>query len=241
MEKAYLFGEQKNLLGVLSDPNSSSIDKNLPIIIILNSGLVHHVGPFRMSVDISRILTPLGYRVFRFDLSGIGDSKKRAQDSMLSTERNLSDVGETIEFLKNKYTECKFITLGLCTGADLAHRSAVKYKEVIGTIMLDGYAYPTTRHYLGRYSPMYYIKRLKSILFNPERLKSFIADKKINFIQKTIIRLTTKEWMLIIGSFLKKTNIFKRWKRCLEIIKNICIFLPVELTTILIKISSTIL
>ena len=62
MEKTCLFGEQNNLLGILSEPDRCVADKNSPIVLILNSGLVHHTGPFRMSVDIARLLASKGFR-----------------------------------------------------------------------------------------------------------------------------------------------------------------------------------
>ena len=161
MEKAFKFGEKKNLVGILSEPEDASGHKEKPLIIILNSGFVHRPGTFRMNKEFSLFMEEQGYRSFRFDLSGIGDSDKLPMDSMGYKERNLSDVGEAIAFLQETVSPAKFIVMGLCTGADLAHQAAAKYDDVCGSILLDGYGYPTFEFYLKRFGP---------ILLSPARI-----------------------------------------------------------------------
>ncbi len=163
MEKVVLFGEKKNLVGVVSEPSQSQ-DK--PFMIILNSGLVHRPGPFRMNTELSRFLAKHGYGSFRFDLSGVGDSERQAQDSMVYKDRNLSDIGEAIDFVKEMVKPNKIIIMGLCTGADLAHKAAVKFEAVSGAALLDGYGYPTAKFYVKRYGP---------ILVSPKRIMGLFS------------------------------------------------------------------
>lgn len=161
MEKVFLMGEKRNLVGILSQSDSAKTGEEKPFILMLNSGLVHRPGPFRMNTEFAMLLAEQGFSSFRFDLSGIGDSEKQAMDSMLYKDRNLSDVGEAIDFIVEKVNPARIIVMGLCTGADLAHRSAAKYDEISGSILLDGYGYPTQQFYLKRYAPL---------LMNPVRL-----------------------------------------------------------------------
>lgn len=171
MDKAFLFGEKKNLMGILSVPDGDISNK--PLVLILNSGLVHRPGPFRMNKEFSYILSEHGFCSFRFDLSGIGDSEKQKMDSMLSSDRNLSDVGEAISFIKEKVNPSNIIVMGLCTGADLAHRSAVKYQDISGTIQLDSYGYPTRN---------FYIKRYGAIFINPKRVINLLRRVLLKFV-----------------------------------------------------------
>jgi len=161
MEKTFLFGEKNNLVGISSEPHGTVLREGKPFIIILNAGLVHHPGPFRMNKEFSMLLSDNGYASFRFDTSGVGDSKMRVMDNMLAKDRNLSDVGEAIAYVQEKFEPSGIIIIGLCTGADLAHRAAIKYSEVSGAILLDGYGYPTNRFYFKRYAP---------ILISPKRM-----------------------------------------------------------------------
>jgi len=163
MDKAFLFGEKRNLVGILSEPDGEN-NSDKPLILMLNAGLVHRSGPFRMNKEFSDILSTNGFSSFRFDLSGIGDSEKYPMDSMAYKDRNLSDVGEAVDFIKEKINPSKIIVMGLCTGADLAHRSAVAYDDISGSIMLDGYGYPTKNFYIKRYVP---------VLFSPLRLFNY--------------------------------------------------------------------
>jgi len=166
MDKAFLFGEKQNLVGILSEPDNQQQNQDNPLILILNSGLVHRPGPLRMNKEFSIYLAEQGFSSFRFDLSGIGDSEKLASNKQSFKDRNLSDVGEAIEFIKDKVSPAKIIVMGLCTGADLAHRAAVQYDDISGSILLDGYGYPTKNFYIKRYLP---------ILTSPKRIFNLIG------------------------------------------------------------------
>ncbi len=173
MDKAFLFGEKQNLVGILSEPESEQQNQDRPLVLILNSGLVHRPGPLRMNKEFSLYLAEAGFASFRFDLSGIGDSEKLASNSQSFKDRNLQDVGEAIEFIKEKVAPAKIIVMGLCTGADLAHRAAVKYEDITGSILLDGYGYPTRRFYIKRYAP---------ILASPKRMLGLIGRIMMKFL-----------------------------------------------------------
>ena len=151
MEKAFSFGQHNSMVGILNEPGTLGQNKQ-PIVIILNGGLVHHAGPHRMTVDMARTITSQGYMTFRFDLSAIGDSA--ARKSRLSyEERAVDETKEAMDFLSSLSGFNKFIIIGLCTGADNAHRVAVADKRVIGCVFLDGYSYPTPRFYLYKILP----------------------------------------------------------------------------------------
>lgn len=151
MEKAFSFGQHNSMVGILNEPVTTEQNKQ-PVIIILNAGLVHHAGPHRMTVDMARTIASQGYMTFRFDLSTIGDSA--ARKSRLSyEERAVDETKEAMDFLSSLSGSNKFIIIGLCTGADNAHRVAVADKRVIGCVFLDGYSYPTPRFYLYKILP----------------------------------------------------------------------------------------
>jgi pimeloyl-ACP methyl ester carboxylesterase len=148
-ERAHLFGESGGLLGILSEPGATS---NRPTVILLNAGLVHRVGPFRMSVELARSLAAAGFPALRMDLSGLGDSAPRPGESDPGA-RVLADVRDAMDFLGRRYGARQFIVAGLCLGAINAHRAAVSDARVVGAVLLDGYAYPTLRFLLRRYGP----------------------------------------------------------------------------------------
>ncbi len=155
MERAYRFGRSTQLVGILTDrtdPAPRSAAYKPPTVLCLNAGLLHHVGPYRLHVELGRDLARLGFPVFRFDLSGIGDSEKH-RDSGAREEQAQSDIAEAMDFLAARTHAEKFVVMGLCTGADNAHKISVRDERVVGAVQLDGYVYITTGYLTRRYGP----------------------------------------------------------------------------------------
>ncbi len=148
-ERPYLFGETGGLLGILSEPEPAT---DRPTVLLLNAGLVHRVGPFRMGVDLARRLAAVGFPAFRLDLSGLGDSGPRPGPFDLQ-DRALVDAQDAMSFLAQRTGARRFIAAGLCAGALHAHGIAVSDPRVVGAVLLDGYAYPTLRFLVRRYGP----------------------------------------------------------------------------------------
>ncbi len=73
-ERAVVFGDPPDLVGVLTEPDGVCRDRG---VIILNAGIIHRVGPNRLHVRMARALASLGFPVLRFDFSGQGDSGRR--------------------------------------------------------------------------------------------------------------------------------------------------------------------
>ncbi len=146
-ESVQTFGPQKGTVGILSEPHPETQGPNQPAIILLNAGLVHRTGPFRMYVDLARSLTTKGFTVFRIDLSGLGDSLVR-KDNRSDEERAIVDVQEAMDLLTEKKNIREFVLLGLCEGADRAHPLGVMDSRVKGIVYLDGYGYKTPGFYI---------------------------------------------------------------------------------------------
>jgi hypothetical protein len=142
-EKAVLFGSHKGLVGVLTEPapNAAGHDPR-PAIVMSNVGLNHHVGPYRLWVDMARTLARLGFVSLRFDLSGIGDSEPRT-DTRSEAERALLDTQEAMSFLTSSRGITQFILVGLCSGVDTAHVLTRDDARVVGAVFIEGYLYST--------------------------------------------------------------------------------------------------
>ena len=69
-ERALRIGRPTPLIGVVSEPEA--FDPARPAVIILNSGIMHHVGACRLSVKLAREVAAKGLLAARFDYSGIG-------------------------------------------------------------------------------------------------------------------------------------------------------------------------
>lgn len=154
METACQFGPRDQLAGVLSSPQRA--DETRPALILISAGLLHKPGPHRLYTLLARRLCKLGFRVLRFDLSGIGDSAPRASSSQLH-EGTQADIRAAMDHLQQQHGVQRFVLGGLCSGAEDAFRLATHDERVVGTLLIDAHAYPTPRHKL--HDAMYRLTR----------------------------------------------------------------------------------
>jgi len=179
-EKVATFGKNGVLVGIVSEPKK--INQENPAVIVLNSGLVHRSGPFRMATNLCRSLNDAGYVSMRIDTSGIGDSSNNDSDEVYEKQLVL-DVGEAIKYLKGRCGVKKVVLFGICTGADNAHKVAVQYSDVVGSIFVDGYAYKTWQFYCRRYLPIFTsFKRFCKAVLN---IALAIVDKVASLLKKS--------------------------------------------------------
>jgi len=164
-ELIHTYGEHRNLQGIASLPEK--LDSKRPAVLLLNAGVVHKVGPFDFNVSFARLLSADDYLVFRFDLNGMGDSAK-IKDGSLHNESVMNDIKATLSFLQSQYGIDQFVVIGLCTGADHAHKIACEDSRVIGNVWLDGYGYTTWK---------FTFLRLLPVLLNPKRLAFAIINR----------------------------------------------------------------
>ena len=151
-EKAVRFGTTASLVGVLTESATSSPNADRPAVLFLNSGILHRVGTCRMHVRLARALSAAGFHCLRFDFSGIGDSDQR-RDSLSFEESAVVETREAMDYLAKAKGVKQFVLIGLCSGADMAHETAVVDTRVTGLMMLDAWAYKTLGYHIHRYGP----------------------------------------------------------------------------------------
>ena len=159
------FGTDGHLLGILTTPDEDVRIPDAPVALILNAGIVHWIGPYRLNVDIARDLAEQGFSTLRMDLSGLGDSGPRTGKLELENRAEL-DAADAMAFLQNETGVNKFVIVGLCSGAYNAHCIAVKDERVVGGIFMDGIVFRTfgffLRHHLaGVFRPRFWRNAVK--------------------------------------------------------------------------------
>lgn len=149
-EKIVVFGPERSLVGVLTMSVINANTTKSPVVVIPNFGLVHHVGPNRLSVRLAREFAKLGLTTFRFDLSGIGDSAPSL--GSISIEESVArDIDRAMSYLQNTYGVDRFIFTGLCSGAHDSFHAAHRDSRVVGAVLLDYRGYKTPGFYLRHY------------------------------------------------------------------------------------------
>lgn len=168
-ERAFRFGEQGNLIGVLAEPDAGA-PRGRPVALLFNVGLNHRVGPYRLNVDLARDLARRGFASLRFDLSGQGDSEPR-RGTEDGQARGVSDLHDAMAFVERKRGATCFALVALCSGVDPAHAAAVSDPRIVAAAFIDGYAYPTPRSLArARWERLY--RRI-----SPRRLQTWLQRK----------------------------------------------------------------
>lgn len=174
-EIALKIGKPTPLTGIVAAPDK--IDTEKPAVLILNSGVMHHVGACRLSVKIARKLAENGILSIRFDLSGIGDSAPRTGSSSFH-ETAIAEITEVMNYLQEKRGITKFIAYGLCSGADASYDIALADERIIGIAQIDPYCYRTWSWYVRHYGP----KLLKlRVWLNAIKVRTVHKKKSLGF------------------------------------------------------------
>jgi dienelactone hydrolase len=150
-ERVCEFGPQLNLAGLVTEPTARE-HPELPAVVMLNAGLLHRVGPHRMSVTLARKLAANGVTSLRFDLGGRGDSES-CRHAESDESQVQADIIDALDYMETKHGIDNFVLLGLCAGADNAHAVALRDPRVVGAVFLDGHGYWTRRSYVEYYLP----------------------------------------------------------------------------------------
>jgi pimeloyl-ACP methyl ester carboxylesterase len=148
-ESVYDYSTQNRLSGVLTTPTSIKHQLRTAFL-LLNSGLIHRVGPGRLYVKICRTIANAGYFAFRFDFSGIGDSLPR-EDNLPFSQSSIDDTHTTMDYLQKQFGIEKFILGGICAGGDVAFETAKTDKRVCAIVPIDFYNIPSRGYYIQQY------------------------------------------------------------------------------------------
>jgi pimeloyl-ACP methyl ester carboxylesterase len=138
------------LNGVICRPHQPN--ELAPVVLLLNSGLMHHVGSCRLSVKLARLLAAQGISSVRFDFPGIGDSPMR-RDRIGHLENSPQEVAEVMDEVTKQTGAKRFVLFGLCSGADAAFATALRDQRVVGISQIDPYVFHTKRWYINHYLP----------------------------------------------------------------------------------------
>ncbi|MBZ0278145.1 MAG: alpha/beta fold hydrolase [Anaerolineae bacterium] len=175
-EETFRFGMNQGMVGIITMPEKPV---TAPPILLLNAGMTHRVGPSRIYVRLARRLAGQGFRVMRFDFSGVGDSCVR-EDNLSLEKALVDDVRQALDYLEQKLHEHRFILAGHCGGAWISFLAASEDDRVIGAVLMnpegadgDWVEYDRQRK-LSRFYENYYGKEA---LLDPQRWKKLFTGK----------------------------------------------------------------
>jgi pimeloyl-ACP methyl ester carboxylesterase len=147
-EKVSLFGPEGALLGIVTPPapGANGHDGRTGVV-ILNSGVLHRIGPHRLTVKLARRLARAAFPVLRFDQSGVGDSRFQAATDSYDALA-IRETRAAMDHLAAAAGVQRFVLAGLCSGADTSFATALEDERVVGVLLLDPYAYRTAGYFV---------------------------------------------------------------------------------------------
>lgn len=150
VEKPVAFGREDHLVGIVCRPREEPSEPR-PVLVFLNAGVVHRIGPHRLYVRLARALAADGVQSLRFDLSGIGDTLVPRGEAVAPIESVHRDIQDALDYAENRLQADRVIVLGLCSGADHAFHAAVVDARVSGAVLVDPNLHRPRAHTLHHY------------------------------------------------------------------------------------------
>ena len=125
-ESVCWYSPRKRLFGVLCCPTGGSVSDK-PLVILANSGSVHHVGPNRVYVHLARQLAACGVSSLRIDIQGIGESCKLDDHNKNHPYQDtaVSDVTSAVQYVLSERLASAVTIAGICSGSYSAFHSAL--------------------------------------------------------------------------------------------------------------------
>ena len=142
IEQSLIFGPERHLVGTVTLPEQPVVGQVM--LLLTNAGVIPRVGPHRVNVKLARHFAQQGIAAMRFDLSGLGDSR-RSSSRLPTGEQFVADTRAAMDLAEQRYGCNRFFMIGFCSGADIAYLTALEDPRLRALVMWDSYVYPNTK------------------------------------------------------------------------------------------------
>jgi alpha/beta superfamily hydrolase len=228
-ERVIQIGRPVPLTGIWGQPQSlDSTTADAPkkvAVLLLNSGVMHHIGTCRLSVKLARRINSVNQLpTFRFDFSGIGDSEARRLNGFSLDAQAVEEVREVMDYLGDQFGIEAFILYGLCSGGHISYQAAEDDERVIAIGQIDGHCYPTIRAWVNHFKP-----RLFSIQVWTNKIKQLWQRIKTGRLAQNGAQIAGIDELYFevpdFGALPRKQVITRRIKKlAAQQVKLLCIF-----------------
>ncbi len=201
VETVLRFGPDNGLLGILSEPASPAAADGGRLILMINEASNRLVGPNRIHVPLARRWASLGYRVLRFDPSGMGDSPARGgyAENLVYCPTTDEDVATAIDWLRARVPQApapQMHLIGLCSGAYHAYRAAVQGQPIASTVLINPI--------------VFFVDEATSLDYPDQLPESFMAEEVVRY--KQSVR-SVRKWVELLSKA-------AGWRRLLQVVRQ---------------------
>lgn len=142
IERTFIFGPERHLVGTVTSPQQARPGLGRTMLLLTNAGVIPRIGPHRLNVRLARRFAELGMGTLRFDMSGLGDSR-RSSSRQSTGEQFVADTISAMDLAKAEFGAEQFLMVGFCSGGDVAHLTALADPRLRAIVLWDSYVYPT--------------------------------------------------------------------------------------------------
>lgn len=143
-EQTLIFGPENHLVGTVTLPDKVKPGHERTMALLTNAGVIPRIGPHRLNVHLARRFAEMGIATLRFDMSGLGDSR-RSSSRRPTGEQFVADTLSAMDLAQAKFGCDQFFMVGFCSGGDVAHNAALLDARLRAIVMWDSYVYPTRK------------------------------------------------------------------------------------------------
>ncbi len=140
-EQTLILGRERHLVATLTAARPGSAPPQW-VAVLTNSGVIGRAGPHRMNIRLARQFAAMGIPSIRFDMSGLGDSK-RPSGTLPQVEQWVEDTRAVMDVAQEHFGQVRFFMVGFCSGAEVAHLTALQDTRLRAAVLWDFYAFPT--------------------------------------------------------------------------------------------------
>jgi predicted alpha/beta hydrolase len=120
-ETATYLDNSHGLFAIVCEPDIApckDAEGRRQVLLLLNAGAVHHVGPNRLYVTLARTLAIKGMTVIRLDIAGLGDSLTKPGQVENATYPPLAckDVAQAVNYVRTTLGAASLHLAGICSG-----------------------------------------------------------------------------------------------------------------------------
>jgi Serine aminopeptidase, S33 len=178
IEQTIIFGPENHLVGTVTLPDRSRSGHATTMALLTNAGVIPRIGPHRLNVRLARRFAEMGIATLRFDMSGLGDSR-RSSSRRSTGEQCIADTRSAMDLAQSQFGRNAFFMVGFCSGGDVANVVAFEDERLRAVALWDSYVYLTPKskwlgllHRLKRQTPASIVR--KSV----ERLGKVVSTPK---------------------------------------------------------------
>lgn len=143
-EQTLIFGSENHLVGTVTLPAAPMAGHADTMALLTNAGVIPRIGPHRLNVLLARHFAQMGIATMRFDMSGLGDSR-RSGSRRSTGEQFVVDTRSAMDLAQSRFGAKRFFMVGFCSGGDVANLVAHEDDRLRAIVLWDSYVYPTRK------------------------------------------------------------------------------------------------